>query len=178
MNFSPWERTHKGDARGRVLADNHYTRQSPGHPMWTRPGYNFVLYAEDLIDGRAVFVWWRPKWEAGQERRDKLRAIECTIFRKEGCWTLIASELIKAAVWALWMPEAATDLNLACPHEYQLITGVSTAKTSRGRGKNSAAGKCFRSAGFREFEHRSGKADVWLEIPANEMKLLDLLGLE
>lgn len=40
-----WERIHKGNSRGRVLADSHYTRQSSGNPLWTRPGYNACLYA-------------------------------------------------------------------------------------------------------------------------------------
>lgn len=89
-----WRETDKGDPRCRRLADRHYSRQTPGARMWTRPGYNFVLYTPD---GRgAVFVWWRPKWESGilgTERADGLRAIECTIFRNES--GIRSSELIR-----------------------------------------------------------------------------------
>jgi hypothetical protein len=81
-----WTPTTKGNARCRALADRHYTRQKPGSPQWTRPGYSAVLYASTDV-GEAVFVWWRPKWEDGRpgtSRKDGLRCIECTHFRREG----------------------------------------------------------------------------------------------
>ncbi|HYV99671.1 MAG TPA: hypothetical protein VE967_19585 [Gemmatimonadaceae bacterium] len=163
--WAPWRRVHKGDVRCRVLADKHYTRQSPGHPMWTRPGYNFVLYANDLV-GDAVFCWWRPKWEAGQERKDRLHVIECTIFRREQLpW--VASDLIRAAVAALDTPEAAADLRYASMGLIDcLITGVGSKATARLRGKRSLPGHCFRRAGWRELAKRGGRADVWLWYPA------------
>lgn len=61
-----WIETDKGDPRCRELADRHYTRVHVGHPMWTRPGWNQVLFAEQKNGRRAVFVWWRPKWEDGR----------------------------------------------------------------------------------------------------------------
>ncbi len=157
-----WSRTHKGDVRCREMADRHYTRQRPGHPMWTRPGYNFVLYFENEC-GRGLWCWWRPKWEAGQERFDKIRALECTIFRNES--KLVSSALIIKAVEMLQTLDAVKDLNLDQPHRLQLITGVSSEKTKRCRSKRALPGECFRRAGWREFEHKRGRADVWLEAP-------------
>ena len=157
----PWEVIRKGDVRGRILADKHYTRQTPGHPMWTRPGYNFCLYCEDTKGG-AVFVWWRPKWEADIERKDKLRCLECTIFRNETNW--LSSDLVKVAVVALESVEAKLELHHENPAKLMLITGVGSTKTIRGRSSKSLPGACFRYAGWKDFDHKSGKADVWLTI--------------
>jgi hypothetical protein len=151
-----WIAVNKGDVRCRQLADRHYTRKSVGHPMWTRPGYNYCLYFEDA-KGSAVFCWWRPKWEAGQERKDKLRCLECTIFRNESA--TLSSLLILEAIAAVQTWERATDV---CWPD-GLITGVSTNKTSKRRSKWASAGQCFRKAGFIDFPHNVGRADVWLK---------------
>lgn len=156
-----WIEIDKGDPRGRVLADRHYTRISIGHPMWTRPGWNQCLYAEQLNGRSAVFVWWRPKWESGlkgTERKDGLRCIECTIFRNETRFR--SSDLIRDALGCLLSWEHAKDV--AWPDG--IITGVNSEKTRGGRAETSEAGKCFREAGFSPFVH-SGKnkhADTWL----------------
>ena len=163
----PWARIHKGDMRARLLADDHYTRQHKGHPMWTRPGYNFALFAE-YAKGSAVFCWWRPKWEdgrSGTQRKDNLRVLECTIFRRVGI-TDLASNLIKSAVASLNTLDACHDLHLTEAGIIDtVITGVSSSKTKRGRSKNSLPGKCFRDAGFCELNKRAGKADIWLKHP-------------
>lgn len=156
-----WIEIDKGDPRGRVLADRHYTRGSVGHPMWTRPGWNQCLYLEQKNGRSAVFVWWRPKWEAGlpgTERKDKLRCIECTIFRNETRFR--SSDLIRDAVACLLSWEHAQDT----AWEDGIITGVNTAKTVSGRAATSEAGKCFREAGFQPFSHpgKNKRADVWL----------------
>jgi len=164
---SPWASTHKGDLRARLLADKHYTRGTPGHPMWTRPGYNFVLYAK-YPQGEALFCWWRPKWEDGRpgtQRKDGLRVLECTMFRRVG-ETDLASELIVKAVSALNSPESriALQLHYAGPVE-GLITGISTEKTKRGRSKSNLPGHCYRMAGWTHLEKNPGRADVWLKHP-------------
>jgi hypothetical protein len=158
----PWQRVPKGDVRCRRLADRHYTRQTIGHPQWTRPGFTFVLYASDAC-GEAVWCWWRPKWEAGVERADKLRCIECTIFRRERL-TVIASDLVRAAVAALETEQAARDLKLDAAGEIRdgLITGIATEATARGRSRRSHPGECYRRAGWTEIAHAKGRADVWL----------------
>lgn len=159
MSDNAWTPTKKGDVRCRVLADRHYTRQSPGHPMWTRPGYNFVLHAADA-KGEAVFCWWRPKREAGSERGDKLHAVECTIFRNETA--LRSSDLIVDALLWLWSAEARKELAHDAPQDLLILTGVSSEKTAARRSKRSRPGECFRRAGFVDFPHRKGRADCWL----------------
>ena len=158
-----WLPTHKGDVRCRKLADLHYTRQTPGHPMWTRPGYNYVLYFENET-GSAAWCWWRPKWETGQigtQRKDGLKCLECTLFANRGTG-ILSSELVHDAVTALLLPEATKALSITDPNKLLLITGVSSSKTSGRRSRNSLPGKCYREAGWTNFEHRKGKADVWL----------------
>lgn len=156
-----WIEIDKGDSRGRVLADRHYTRGSVGHPMWTRPGWNQCLYLEQLSGRSAVFVWWRPKWEsglAGTERKDDLRCIECSIFRNETRFR--SSDLIRDAVACLLSWEHARDV----AWEDGIITSVNTAKTAGGRATSSPAGHCFIEAGFAPFHHpgKNKRADVWL----------------
>lgn len=165
MPRATWVRVDKGNDRCRRLADRHYSRQTIGAPMWTRPGYNFVLYASDER-GEASFCWWRPKWEAGIERKDGLRVIECTIFRNESA--TVSSLLIRQAVEQLETPQARADL--ALEHvAFPLITGISTDKTARGRSRRSLPGQCFRRAGWCEFAKAStGRADVWLVAPTRE----------
>lgn len=153
-----WRVSDKGDPALCKLADRHYTRQSPGSPQWTRPGFNFVLTHYD----KAVFVWWRPKWEANINRMDGLRAIECTIFRNESS-TLSSSLIFEACEWlASYEAIAALKLDPIKDAPDGLITGVSSEKTNKRRSKHSLPGKCFREAGFVEFAHAKGMADIWL----------------
>lgn len=164
---TPWFRIHKGDVRARALADEHYTRQTPGAPMWTRPGYNFVMLAE-YPSGSALWCWWRPKWEDGRpgtQRKDRLRVVECTMFRRVG-ETDRASELIRLAVLALRSGAAAEDLHLdnAGPID-GLLTGVSSTKTTGGRSPWHQPGWCYRKAGWVEIDKRTRRADVWLFTP-------------
>lgn len=162
--MSPWIPIHKGDTRARELADEHYTRQSPGAPMWTRPGYNFVLLAI-YPAGRALFCWWRPKWEDGRpgtQRKDGLQVLECTMFRRVG-QTDLASTLIRAAVRALYSPEARHALRLDAAGPIPLlITGISAAATSGRRSRHNRPGHCFRAAGWTEIPKTTKRADVWL----------------
>lgn len=156
-----WIETDKGDPRCRELADRHYTRQSIGHPMWTRPGWNMVLLCEQKNGRRALFCWFRPKWESGilgTERKDGLRCIECSMFRNETRFR--SSHLIIEAVQCLLTWEHAQDVDW-----YDgIITGVNSQKTASGRNSLSLPGKCFREAGFVDFYHPGkNRADVWLK---------------
>jgi hypothetical protein len=150
------------------MADRHYTRQTPGHPMWTRPGYNYVLLSIEP-EGRALFCWWRPKWESGSPytcRKDGLRVIECTMFRREGVTTLRSSDYIRAAVAALSWLEADSALRLRNAGQIDgLITGVGSKATERGRSRRSLPGACYRHAGWTVLDKPGCKADVWLEHP-------------
>lgn len=156
-----WVVTTKADQRPRLLADRHYTRINVGHPMWTRPGYSQILYLEQRSGRAAVFCWWRPKWEDGRpgtERKDRLRCIECTIFRNETRYR--SSDLIREAVAIV--PEWERYRDVEIPDG--LITGVSSRATVGGRHPDSLPGHCFRMAGWVDFHHpgRGTRADVWL----------------
>ena len=156
-----WTEVNKGDVRCRALADRHYSRQTPGHPMFTRPGYNQVLYFVDEC-GSAVWVWFRPKWESGIKgtmRKDGLFAIECTLFRNESA--VRSSDLIRAACASLCQWDRAHDV--AWPDG--AITGIKSSATAQRRSKHSLPGVCYRMAGWQEFEHnKSERADVWLKL--------------
>lgn len=129
--------------------------------MWTRPGYNLILYAEQRSGRAAAFCWWRPKWECGlpgTARKDKLRGIECSLFRNET--RFLSSDLIHEAVDRLLEWEHALDV--ALPDG--VFTGVNSAKTAAGRADGSMPGACFRFAGWEPFAHpgKGSRADVWL----------------
>jgi hypothetical protein len=157
---SRWLETTKADQRPRRLADEHYTRQSPGHKMWTRPGWNQILYTQQRIAKRsAAFCWWRPKWESGvigTERKDGLRAIECALFRNKTRFR--SSKLILEAIACLLTWAHANDVEWPDG----IITGVSSTDTAAGRAEDHEPGWCFREAGFVDFDHAKGRADVWL----------------
>jgi len=135
--------------------------------MWTRPGFNFVLFWTGE-HGSALFCWWRPKWEhgaPGTRRKDGLCVLECTMFRRVGT-TPLASDLIRAATVALETEDARNDLALdrAGPIS-MLITGVSSEKTKRGRAPRHRAGRCFAAAGWAYMDKRTKRADTWLCCP-------------
>jgi hypothetical protein len=159
LSMNLWYAVDKGDPACRALANRHYTRQNTAHPMWTRPGYNFVLYSYDT-HGQAAWCWWRPKWEAGVERMDGLRVLECTLFRNET--HLRSSLLITDAVEALTWPDARACLHLEHPFRWPLLTGINSEATARRRSRHAQPGHCFRAAGWHDFAHRQGRADVWL----------------
>lgn len=150
------------------MADRHYTRQTPGSPHWTRPGYSAVFYAAGEC-WEALFVWWRPKWEDGRpgtERKDRLRVLECTHFRREGTGAPLASIMIRIAVEALDYDcvQQALHLDTAGPID-GLITGVGSVATSRRRGKAHEPGYCFKMAGWQRIDKTGAKADVWWYYP-------------
>jgi hypothetical protein len=164
-----WIETDKGDPRCRELADRHYTRQTIGHPLWTRPGWNFVLFYRQQNGRSAVFCWWRPKWESGligTERKDGLRCIECSIFRNET--RVRSSDLIREAIQCLYTWEHAYDVSWPDG----IITGVNSEKTKQGRSIDSLPGECFRRAGFEPFKHpgKNLRADVWLRYTGLELE--------
>jgi hypothetical protein len=161
----PWLLTNKGDQQCRILADRHYSRQTPGHPAFTRPGYNMVLWLEGP-KGQATWVWFRPKWESGIKgtmRKDGLFAIECTLFRNES--GLLSSDLIIAAESALLTWERAMDV----PWPDGAITGINCTATQRRRSKHVPPGYCYLMAGWKPFNHnKSNRADEWLRLTMDE----------
>lgn len=124
--YGPWIVTHKGDRSCRLLADRHYSRQHPGHPMFTRPGKNLTLRT---AAGDAVWVTWSGV------RDDGLDAWECTIFRNESNYR--SSDMIRAAV-------AATVSEWGQPPADGIITYVDASKI-----RSTNPGCCFKAAGWR-----------------------------
>ena len=163
MSRPRWEVSDKRNVRCRLLADRHYTRQTPGHPMWTRPGWNQILYLRQQNGREAAFCWWRPKWESGlpgTARKDGLRCIECTLFRNETRFR--SSDLICEAVQLVLTWEHALDVEWPDG----LISGVSSVATAAGRNPLSPPGMCYLAAGWEPFEHpgKRKRADVWLRL--------------
>jgi hypothetical protein len=168
-----WTPVPKSDQRCRVLADRHYTRQTPGHHAWTRPGYNFPLYLEQRSGRSAVFCWWRPKWEAGIHRKDRLECIECTIFRNETRYR--SSDLIRDATTMLVLWERYLDV--ALPDG--LVTGVGDAQTAGGRHPDHPPGWCFYKAGWVYFDHpgKGVRANTWLRLDDPFAHLRPFMGM-
>lgn len=140
--YGPWIVTHKGDISGRLLADRHYSRQTIGHPMYTRPGRNLVLRT---ADGMAVWVSWKGI------RDDGLDAWECTIFRNET--NILSSLMINAAVratiaeWGDMPPDG-------------FITYVAADKI-----RSVNPGFCFKKAGFVQIGRSKKRGLILLQLP-------------
>jgi len=130
-----WSRTSKGDNTCRILADKHYSRQTPGHPQFCRPGRNLVLR---LPKGDAVWVTWDGI------RDDDWDAWECTLFRNESDFQ--SSELIREAV-KVTLKEWGT------PPGDGFITYIDRKKVA-----SPNPGYCFKCAGWKSAgKSKSGK---------------------
>lgn len=141
--YGVWMVTHKGDRSCRLLADRHYSRQTIGHPMFTRPGKNLVLRS---AGGDAVWVTWRGI------RDDGLDAFECTIFRNES--TVLSSELIKDAV-------KATQAEWGNFPKDGIITYVYAEKV-----RSTNAGCCFKKAGWKHIGQSKKRGLILLQYAA------------
>lgn len=100
-----WQRLHHMDVRAREMADDHYSRQTPGAREFTRPGNKIVLGHFDAGGVlRAIWASQRPDPGSGVKRADGLDAWDCSIFRRvDGA--ALASDLIREAVavtLAIW----------------------------------------------------------------------------
>jgi len=139
--YGPWLVTHKGDRSCRMLADRHYSRQTPGADMFCRPGRNLVLRT---APGDAVWVTWDGI------RDDGLRAWECTIFRNES--DHLSSSLVAAAV-------RATEKEWGRPPADGLITYVDAGKV-----RSVNPGCCFRAAGWRRIGRSKKRGLILLQL--------------
>ncbi|MCY9690588.1 hypothetical protein M5W70_18360 [Paenibacillus larvae] len=140
-NYGPWILTHKGDSSCRLLADRHYSRQTIGHPMFTRPGRNLVLRT---ALGNAVWVTWSGI------RDDGLDAWECTIFRNETHY--LSSNLIRSAV-------EATIAEWGTPPVDGIITYVDPKKIN-----SMNPGCCFKKAGWQRIGKNSKRGLILLQV--------------
>jgi hypothetical protein len=119
-----WMVIKDGDPAARELADKHYSRQTPGHPLFCGPGTKLILTTPDY---RALFIWRRERF-----RRDGQQGINCAMFRNES--GLLSSILIREAEEVAWM---------RWPGE-RLFTFVKA-----GAIRSINPGCCFKKAGWR-----------------------------
>lgn len=153
-----WRETNKGSQRICALADRHYTRQTPGSNQACRPGVNLCLV---LSDGMAAWVVWRPIPEVG--RKDGLEGWECTLFRNESL--RVSSGLVLEATEITWR-------KWGWPPRDGLFTAVGIQETAARRSKKAGPGRCFREAGWAEFQHPTDDPGrrVWLRAPHPERR--------
>lgn len=123
--------SHKADARGRLLADRHYSRRKVGSPQFMPPGETLVLVSPD---GLSVFGWWRPHPSSGIRAMNGLDGWTCTIFHHEG--PQLASQVILASEALL------AESGRGCGPD-GMLTYVWPARV---RSKN--PGCCFKKAGW------------------------------
>ncbi|MBP1893008.1 hypothetical protein J2Z18_002110 [Paenibacillus lactis] len=146
QQYGPWIVTHKGDRSCRLLADRHYSRQRPGHPMFTRPGRNLVLRS---AAGDAVWVTWSGV------RDDGMDAWECTLFRNES--SIRSSEMIRFAV-------TATVAEWGKPPADGIITYVDGRKI-----RSTNPGCCFKAAGWRRIGKSKHRGLILLQFIQREV---------
>lgn len=83
-----WYEVAEANKTARALADRHYSRVTPGHPLFVGPGEERMILLSS--DDKALFVWRKTRF-----RHDGQEGIECSIFRNEG--NRLSSDLIKGA---------------------------------------------------------------------------------
>lgn len=162
-----WAIVKRNDPRVRELVDRHYSRVRPGTEGFTRPGYALVLWRPG-----AAFVWWRPAFEKGYERQDKLRCLECTLFRNEDPM-IFSSILIQEAEKMLLNWPRASDVELPDG----LITSINVEQTQARRSQHSSPGQCFRHAGWEPFKHPSNTKLTWLSKSPTKIGLVPITPL-
>ena len=121
-----WYEVAESNKTARALADRHYSRVTPGHPLFVGPGEERMILLSS--DDKALFVWRKTKY-----RHDGQEGIECSIFRNEG--DRLSSDLIKGA----------EDLARERWPEARLFTYV-----NRIRIRSTNPGYCFIKAGWKK----------------------------
>lgn len=139
--YGAWMVTHKGDVSCRLLADRHYSRQTAGHPLFTRPGRNLVLRT---ARGDAVWVTWRGI------RDDGLDAWECTLFRNES--KCLSSDMVR---WAV----VATHAEWGSFPRDGMITYVASDKV-----RSTNPGCCYKKAGWKRIGESKKRGLILLQL--------------
>lgn len=87
-----WHRVKSSDPLARAMRDRHYSTDRPGGKTVGPPGRRLVLISNDE---RAL---WITHWPDPKLVLDRIDALRCTIFRREGRRRTRASVLIRAAM--------------------------------------------------------------------------------
>jgi len=129
MFMKHWRLTNKGDWRAAAIADDHYSRRTPGSPQFMPPGETIVLIS---YEADAIWGWWRPHPRSGIKSMNGLDGWTCTIFRNTG--SILSSELVLDAEGCLEDRPPGPD---------GLITYVWDSKV-----RSTNPGYCFKRAGY------------------------------
>lgn len=133
--------TKRVDAECSILADAHYSRQTPGHREFMPPGSTMVLRDND---GLIVFGWLKQ-----QKRDDGQRGVNCSIFRNES--PRKSSDVILEAERAAlerWGAE-------------RLFSYIDPGKTrSIMHRSERVIGFCFLRAGWKPLIHKNGEPHI------------------
>ena len=127
-----WYEVAETNKTARALANRHYSRVTPGHPLFVGPGEDRMILLSS--DDMALFVWRKTRF-----RHDGQDGIECSIFRNEG--DELSSDLIREACILAWERWPGTRL-------FSYVNGKKIRSTNPGH--------CFMMAGWRK-EGKSGK---------------------
>ena len=134
---SLWTLSHRADPAARVIADRHYSRQSPGSSQFVPPGRCLVLVRPH--------AYWVTSWPfAEYVKHAWAGAMICSAFRNEDRGSM-SSELIRDAL-------ACTRWKWPEIPPLGMVTFVDTEKVRRKRDP----GRCFRKAGFTPCGHTKG----------------------
>jgi hypothetical protein len=156
-----WKLTNRADWQAALIADRHYTRQSPGSRQFAPPGRCIVLLVPDAP------VLWVSSWPKPEYVKHAWAgAWICSLFRNEVPDCYLSSELITQAV-------AATRAVWGTPPKQGMVTFVNADKVRPKRDP----GRCFRKAGFCPVGSTKGGLLALQLIPAHMPSPLAPLGL-
>ena len=142
-----WHQVKASDPLAREMRDRHYSTDRPGGKTVGPPGRRIVLITED----RASL--WITHWPDPRLVLDKIDALRCTMFRREGRRRERASVLILAAM------EFSEAHYGAAPAGW--LTYVEPAKI-----KSQDPGYCFKMAGYEVDQSFVSKRLIRLRRPA------------
>lgn len=159
-----WKIVGKWDVRARLLADRHYSRQSPGAVMFTPPGHNIVLLG---INDDALWVSHRiapGAVAAGVKRQDGFAYWDNPYFRNES-GNRASDMILEALAITLWAWGAAS----LPPDGFHSFVDPKRVKGVKRRKKKEhpddkkykvVYGWVFEEAGFEEHDERTKERDL------------------
>lgn len=124
-----WHRVKSSDPLARAMRDRHYSTKTPGGRTVGPPGRRLVLISDDEM------ALWVTHWPNANLVLDKIDALRCTVFRREGRRRERASVLIKEAM--------AFSEEYFGPAPAGWVTYVEPGKV-----RSQDPGYCFKMAGF------------------------------
>src|SRR5215471_17118558 len=124
-----WHRVKASNLLARQMRDRHYSTKNPGGRTVGPPGRRLVLISDD------EHALWVTHWPDPKLVLDRIDALRCTVFRREGRRRERASVLIKAAM------ALSEEIFGAAPQGW--VTYVEPGKV-----RSQDPGYCFKMAGY------------------------------